>query len=127
MVITEKQFLELGRNNSFLDRREGVFKFFFEQPFDLMGTDHYATVIKKMGHNYMILRDLDYTRVEPNLEELPFDFQTMPSFPGVHIMNLFFLSESVCSAWIALRNGLRDEILKNKDLFYPRAMGQLET
>lgn len=126
MVITKKQFQELHKNQGFLDKREGVFKFFFEQPFDLMFKEHYATVIKKMGHNYIILRDLDYTKVEPNLKDLPFDFQSMPTFPGAHTMNLFILAEAIHASWQILRNGLRDEILKNKHLFHPRAMGQLE-
>lgn len=95
MVITEKQFQELTPDRGVFDKRKGSFKFFFEQPFDIMFQQHYVTVMKKMAYNYIILRDLDYTRVEPNLKDLPFDFQAMPTFPGAHTMNLFLLAESV--------------------------------
>ena len=95
MVLRKKQFQELHKDQGLFNRRLGSFKFFFEQPFDIMFQQYYATVIKKMAYNYIILRDLDYTKVEPNLEDLPFDFQTMPTFPGAHAMNLFLLSESV--------------------------------
>lgn len=127
MILTEEQFLRLDIDFSNWDRRCGLQPFFFEQSVDPIFPASLTNTLGYMLDHYKIFYEFDYTKVEKNLEDLPFLFGELPGLKKVHFMNTYILSEALIASWMSLRNGIRDVIKKNKQSFKPMAIGEIET